>query len=1076
MSNTEGKKESRKRILTLEIEGGGRTFDYSSQKLDLIPENEPIIKLHFLTFGCFLHSDRSNLIKVKADPKPINEENFIVGADGELYTTEEQDVIEELDEVIMLEPNLENFFGSRTGLKKGYLYILDEKKPDEPIEYEIDESGSLTSVSWEEKLDFRLVDGKITNRDYHEAEYNSILWIGYSPIQWSLDFYNRLKNNIQDRKIYMKKIACTGFKECDEMNGEYTSVENSITYFHEKDDLRATNLKSKLNTIQKKELLDKDIQLEKHPGKEFIKPNMFITLEDPINILITIADGVTNKTLEFRALIDSIQTGETMREALQRLKLGNDTLPEAEENYGHLFSLALTSYLMVYSDKDSKKKYDGGVNGEYKDIQDFSQGPKGKKRLISQYHKPGKDLKYFTSGLDRAKVEALIGFKDRQEFRADLQKYRKDLALFLGHKGCKEHLEQYLHNIPERILEGCDKIFKLLMTGYVNPYNWDKHLLLEKDYVEKDFFQDWVFELIKDEVEYSTFNEGESNVKSKAPNFENSDALYALITKPISIIKPIIDDPLKNTLGIMGVVKELLQTYSDKVYNPRTYEGKLYKTIEAKNEFIIKKVNKKFKIKNKILKKKGNQIILNPKLFPDNSVIDWEEVGNNNYTGKKKKIINILKRNDGLIYLGKVKGKHKFAMPTMQLEEKLSRKDLRKNELNKKSKIVLNSRAFTGTVAFLQILNIKGAFSKLSEDYTNRVEIFNSVGVTAELSEAILSLKAAHVRSIGGKVGLGFSKTMAYVGAAGALISAGLCFYQSLKLFKNRDNDAGLAMLGAGIAAGVAIFMSGPLVWVAIGLSVALVFLADWLTDTPLEYFFSNFLLSDRKLYPRNQNETIREYSKRLISAKGELVKDEEDRKTLMLPADAEATLFDALACHSIQYESNGEPRIDRKRKSPNPKMASGSMNKYDITILSFQISISFFQIFNDKDQYDHRIFLFINGLKSERFKDITNLISSENIIDDKNTVTGITIIFNIPQEYEDLINTKTELVYAARLTIDSNKKLFFPYARGGNNNRYMGIKITPKSQGLTFINTSESKKVKNLPLTELRKYKTWQN
>ncbi|ADV51253.1 hypothetical protein Celal_4009 [Cellulophaga algicola DSM 14237] len=39
-----------------------------------------------------------------------------------------------------------------------------------------------------------------------------------------------------------------------------------------------------------------------------------------------------------------------------------------------------------------------------------------------------------------------------------------------------------------------------------------------------------------------------------------------------------------------------------------------------------------------------------------------------------------------------------------------------------------------------------------------------------------------------------------------------------------------------------------------------------------------------------------------------------------------------------------------------------------------------------------------------------------------------------------------------------------------------MGIKITPKSQGLTFFNTSENKKVKNLPLTELRKYKTWQN
>ncbi|ADV48994.1 hypothetical protein Celal_1692 [Cellulophaga algicola DSM 14237] len=142
MSNTEGKKESRKRILTLEIEGGGRTFDFSSQKLELIPENEPIIKLHFLKFGVFSNDDK--LVKAKAQPQ--NTEPIFVGEDGELYTTEKGATLE-IDEFFILEPRLDNFKGVRTGLIKGYLYILDEDNPETPIEYEINDSGRLNSIS-----------------------------------------------------------------------------------------------------------------------------------------------------------------------------------------------------------------------------------------------------------------------------------------------------------------------------------------------------------------------------------------------------------------------------------------------------------------------------------------------------------------------------------------------------------------------------------------------------------------------------------------------------------------------------------------------------------------------------------------------------------------------------------------------------------------------------------------------------------------------------------------------------------------------------------------------------------------
>ncbi|SIT01408.1 hypothetical protein SAMN05421766_10718 [Zobellia uliginosa] len=1071
MSNTQTKKESRKRVLTLEVEGGGRTFDFSSQKLQLTPEDEPIIKLHFLRFGVFEY-DNDKLIKVKAQPQDT--EPVIEGKNGELYTNE-KGATQELDEVIITEPHLDNFFAVRTGIKAGYLYILDEANPDTPIEYKISESGSLSSISWKEKKDFREVDGKISGRDYHEAEYNSVLWVGYSPIQWSLDFYNRLKNSVGDRKIYMKKVVCTGFKEGDNLSGEYMSAENTLAYFKEEDQSKATSLTNKLDAIVCKEISDKEVQLKKRPDKEFIKPNMIITLEDPINNLFYISNSLASKTLEFRALIDAIQSGETLEMALQRLKSGNDTPPEPHEDYGSLFSLALTSYQIVYANKDSKKKYDGGVIGwSKKKESNLKVNPRVAARR--NFKKPGQDIKGWTGGLDLAKVEAVLGYEDRQKFREIVQGYRNDYATYIGCKSCKEHFEYYLHNHPERTLQGCATIFDTIMSFYPNPYNWDKHLLLKKDYKSEDALQEWVYKLLDDEQQYTITLTNEESVNSKAPNYAGNDVLYALLTKPIDLEKPIEDDPLKYSLGISGVLKAKLQVHSDEVFNTRNVKGKTYKTIKDKHTFVKKKINKKFKLGKKLVKMKGNQMYLNPELFTKHASIDWEEVAKNKYTGKKKKITKILKKYNGLVYIGKVNGKHVFEIPYEKSGDKLSKPEIKKNNLNKKAAVVLNSRAFNGTIAFLQVLNMKGALESFIEA-PNAKSLINLGGVSTELTEAVLTLKELQLKASGVESKM-LSNTIRVAGTIGGAVSAGICFYEGIVLLNKRDNDSGLALMGAGVAFGYGAYfafaaVSGPIVWIVLGIGVGLVLLSEWLRDTPLEYFFKNFLLSDAHRLPRKaiDQETPMAFNRRLFDNKEELVDNREDKKTIMHPKDALATLSDAIVCHSIMFRPGED--IQRIKNRPVYSGTPGSgINTYKVTIYEFKVTLRFYELFNDKDQYEHRIFLFPNGLKSKTCHEITNTHYKNNIIENGITA-GVSVSFNIPTKYRHLINEDTEVVYAAQLYVDKENNIKFPYPRA-NKERYMGARIKLTNTEIMLENSDQEENLKNLPLNELLNHDTW--
>ena len=127
----------RTRELTLQVEAEGRTFDFSDQALVLECKAEPNIKLHFLRFGKLIDEPKESHVQAKVKTegsRPQKDEN------GNLI----------LDEVIVTDPKLENFSTVRTGLNPGYIYIVDENRPNEPIEFEIDEYGNFKSVSFEE--------------------------------------------------------------------------------------------------------------------------------------------------------------------------------------------------------------------------------------------------------------------------------------------------------------------------------------------------------------------------------------------------------------------------------------------------------------------------------------------------------------------------------------------------------------------------------------------------------------------------------------------------------------------------------------------------------------------------------------------------------------------------------------------------------------------------------------------------------------------------------------------------------------------------------------------------------------
>ena len=114
----------------------------------------------------------------------------------------------------------------------------------------------------------------------------------------------------------------------------------------------------------------------------------------------------------------------------KRLSNGIFDIPEAttekEIEYRQLFSLALTCYQLVYNDKSSIYKYDGGSPGmNFFDLHYFQE-------IVYSYNElEGAKIpltEVIGNGLSGQKLEGILGIKEREELRETLLSYRNDFG------------------------------------------------------------------------------------------------------------------------------------------------------------------------------------------------------------------------------------------------------------------------------------------------------------------------------------------------------------------------------------------------------------------------------------------------------------------------------------------------------------------------------------------------------------------------------------------------------------------------------------------------------------------------
>ncbi|WP_159090818.1 toxin VasX [Aquimarina aquimarini] len=978
---------SRTRRLILEIEAEGRTFDYSNQMLTIEGKEAPAIKLHFLRDGKLLNEPRQSHLQASMQTEATATQK---DENGNIL----------LQEVIITSPKLKHYSTVRTGINPGYVYIIDESMPDTPIEFAVDGDGNFKSISWQSGPegfpDVRTPDGHTNTNGYYEATYGAVVWAAYSTVQWTQAYYDSLVADLQKRKDRMTQITANGFElGAVEGTDDYDPYSCITAYFSSDNKKRCSHLQRKINAIQQQEeqrAENRDTN-PNHQEPE-VMTDMFITLEDPIGCAIDINEGLSKKILEFKALIDAIQTGETVADAYTRMSEGCFEGPKPDKEYQALVSLAITCHQLVYNDPESIKTYDGGSPGAHL-FDRYGLDPRPKNQTF--YGKHTTHTLPVTSaigyGLDYQKIEGILGVKERTALRAEVGEYKEDMGVYIKSKGLKNMLEDYLHNIAERTLDGRGLLLDILEGLMTNTYDFDRFMLVKKEYKTTDKWIDWGYELMNCKFQDQFTN---TPVTSTASGYTTLDPLYALLT-PLLNITEVIDKSRSISHKAAKVYKKKLKHHARQAFVVKKVGRTMFKEIPDKQNFVVAKINENLTLYGeKMFEVRDGEMRM--KLHEMGVEIDTDYVqksqhtrlkGKFNYSGTKKG--NLLRRKPGfkntkreLEILRALVGEENIE--NIEIVESVHRGDqqnkikarvrkmvtsaeIEANKPNVKIAKMINGRAFNGVFAGLELINFSAAGYNLFQKGSWKSRI-NFVGASVKLSEALVNVIKAEktFRGVTREALAPYTRWASRLSIVGGAFTAGMCFWESVEAMDKGDVDAGVALAFAGTAFGVSTAMSlsyfstwalaGPVGWIAAGVGVGLLVIASLLTDSELEEFFSNFLLSDTKKFPKQAGESPMVYIQRVLDNRYALT-DDDYRDTLMNPIEAEVALMDAIVCKKMEFAPIAPDRIEHET-------IYYGMDQFTVseeTVCYFKVTMTYLQLFSDPDQVGYRIFLYPKGI-----------------------------------------------------------------------------------------------------------------
>ncbi len=1088
---------------TVEVSGGGAPVNREKPILEALL---PGVRLHFLRYGLFLKSSETDVGY-----------NIAGSIDGGSYSTSEMDASN---------GNLAStdlFYVAKTSLKKGYLYLFNADNPNDYHELAVDDYGAITPIIWNSK---NLQEDGSTPKDQRTANPKSIrykrivnkerdnpkkYWIGFSPVQWSYEYHRTMLNasDADKQQANMVLVTCGGLQVGEEEAQEHVSTYQDVKFVHYKEHPNHSKLKQTIRQVNSQE------GKETREGNNTTYEDMFITLHDPVGCSEDVGEVLGDKILDLKALTEAIQTGETIEDAKDRIIDGCKPA-KIKSDYADLFNLALTCYKMVYNDRNNVKEYDGGAagGGKFSDSH-FPGQPSG----ISYNTSRGRRIKrpagwephefYIGNGLDRQKVEGILGVNKRKEYRDIVNVFRNELGNFIKQDYFKKSLHNYTENSDEYCIYGHEKVFTLLLPLFNNPYKIDRHLSLEGDkvgpgfekYQPDDSWTQWITECMTQESVTDT-----------------NDYFQKLLVENKTISQTIIESwiDLSNKLGAALRAKIEIYTaiaFKSKIATSSIGKPLYQKIIKDKAEYIVDKLNK-----IEITAKKSGQAVkpfhfgnshnIEMKAYLFGAVVD----PNLEYVVKSGGEIIMEGKADSFTH-NMLYGKEsiakggKNAIKIGDQVENIYEADYKVNETaakryNEKAAKFLNSRGFSGVLFGLQVINLGNAVIDLSSTKGNSFgefakPIVNTVGIAGEFTEAMLNLRKAHLATFELELSVLGSRALYIAGALGGAVTSGMCFWDASIAFGKHDRDKAIALTFAGVAFGVATgvglitgstyvaatvagaltasgvaisgsalaLLLGPVGWIALGAGLVFVVLANYFQDSELQFYFKNFLLNDHEAYPIGSLLPM-DYSRKILNNKDFLMQsiDEEAKGYLTHPSDAMASLYDITICNGINYKVPSDGFSE--------KMGSGRSAKY--RVYKFAVEMVFNQFLKSGEQLEARGILHhaLDNKTDDFLLDNWAKVTSIKQ-EDGSTKYILQTTLGIPADKIAQIGNSTKLVLALRVSLDNTCTSYYPYPLVEKKERWIGARFG-LTRGIVNRTNTSSQEVIFDSFAELRKTSTW--
>ncbi|TAJ08150.1 hypothetical protein DMA11_21520 [Marinilabiliaceae bacterium JC017] len=953
------------------------------------------IRLHFMRYGLFRRDDES-ILDVTAPRGEGAQKKHVA-------TSKEAEVIALKDA-----PSLDNFYVGRTALNRGYVYIIVENDPDLWYEYEVDELGLFSPVFWADNKDknghykdIRKASGKKEKDKIFKN--GTILWITYSQVQWTIDYHTQMRTDEEKRKERMLRVECTGFEKGGDNPHEYAIPYDEVTGTY----ISAHRPQSLWLDDKLKEIAA-DETAPDPKNENTIKEDMFITLHDPIGCADDIAEYLKIEIFRHRAKIESLQTGEEEQVVFDRLIAGKEpgVLSEEQEQIGAMFSLALTSYQLVYNNEEMIDDYDGGDIGGF-----------------------------WRNGIHKEKLINVLGVEERKGQRRKVRALRDDFGKFLQGK---YYQNAYFHHFGGSELNKVDgkyyamQHFSLLA---IKPHIFDRSIDLKDEYEKDKKWDNLIGESLRDDTD---------------------SPLYNVMNVQVDIKEYAIEHDVDLSNKFASFVTTSMDTYCyhavHDVTRYTTVTDPTVKTVKSNYELMVKRLNTIKVYGDEVFEVRGFEV---RKSLPANMAIDESGINPGKYLGKKD-LMRWKVDSPALVLKETAHGKHIFDVPVLKTEvvkvtETIETVDRELTKAGAKVKKVLDGVPFRGVVALLQVFNIQAAYKLYSSDGGLKSRI-NLAGIGAEFIAASLNLTKSLLKK---SLQESLVKRMEKIAICGEAVGGGvtviMCGWEAFESHSARDNDAMWAWAGAGAAFSVSTVATimgagsviGPFGWVAAGIGVGLVALAYYFKDTPLETFFKHYAFSDMVAFPKRKGELTWQYNKRFYQARKQLMgKDNAYMKwTDFLVAGAELT--DLIVCCNIRLEAGEPVNVNAKnrvrgdihfynhpsRNQVIAKVTSGYISE-------FKAKIWFRQFLQSGDQVRYEVYYFAEGIKNGNPE---NLHIREDVLAYEGTdsePSKAVVLLKMPERIlRD--RKKSQILFVCRLDIGEGK--YYPTPLN-DNMRYLGI------------------------------------